>query len=181
MYISGIPGIGKTASFLEEIKKLKEKYQHKIIFIHINCLKLEKPEDCYEIILRNILGVKKVNNSKANLYLENLFRYKQLPSDLEYNKIEENYKEKLEKVKIILLDEFDYLINTSNKHNQDIVYNLLEWAHCKYSRIVNIGIANTMDMPEKLNLKIQSRMGKNRIVFKAYTSDQIQEIINTRI
>jgi Cdc6-like AAA superfamily ATPase len=62
-----------------------------------------------------------------------------------------------------------------------VVYNILDWAHYKGSKLINIGIANTMDMPEKLDQKIQSRMGKNRIVFKAYSSEQIQEIIKSRI
>ena len=72
-----MPGIGKTASFLEEIKKIEKEQKNNIIFIHINCLKLEKPEDCYEIILRNIFNMNsKLKNCRANYCLENVFKYK---------------------------------------------------------------------------------------------------------
>ncbi len=38
-----------------------------------------------------------------------------------------------------------------------------------------------MDFPEKLKPKIQSRMGNDRLVYKPYTSQQIETIIINRI
>ena len=44
-----------------------------------------------------------------------------------------------------------------------------------------IVIANTMDFPEKLQPKLTSRMGNNRLVFKPYTQAEVQKIIEDRL
>lgn len=45
----------------------------------------------------------------------------------------------------------------------------------------NSGIANTMDLPEKLLPRISSRMGIQRLCFGPYNYQQLQEIISTRL
>jgi hypothetical protein len=44
-----------------------------------------------------------------------------------------------------------------------------------------IGIANTMDLPEKLLPRISSRMGIQRLCFGPYNYRQLQEIITSRL
>ena len=46
---------------------------------------------------------------------------------------------------------------------------------------LNLGIANTMDLPEKLLPRISSRMGIQRICFGPYNFQQLQEIISSRL
>ena len=65
--------------------------------------------------------------------------------------------------------------------NQKIFYNLFEWSSSLTTRIGYILIANTMDFPERLTGKIKSRMGNHRLVFKPYTQEQIQNIIEDRL
>jgi origin recognition complex subunit 1 len=43
------------------------------------------------------------------------------------------------------------------------------------------GIANTMDLPEKLLPRISSRMGIQRLCFGPYNYRQLQEIITSRL
>ena len=43
------------------------------------------------------------------------------------------------------------------------------------------GIANTMDLPEKLLPRISSRMGIQRLCFGPYNYQQLQEIISCRL
>lgn len=45
----------------------------------------------------------------------------------------------------------------------------------------NSGIANTMDLPEKLLPRISSRMGIQRLCFGPYNYQQLQEIISSRL
>ena len=45
----------------------------------------------------------------------------------------------------------------------------------------NSGIANTMDLPEKLLPRISSRMGIQRLCFGPYNYQQLQEIILSRL
>lgn len=47
--------------------------------------------------------------------------------------------------------------------------------------MMNLGIANTMDLPEKLLPRISSRMGIQRLCFGPYNYQQLQEIISSRL
>ena len=47
--------------------------------------------------------------------------------------------------------------------------------------VPNAGIANTMDLPEKLFPRISSRMGIQRLCFGPYNYRQLQEIITSRL
>jgi origin recognition complex subunit 1 len=38
-----------------------------------------------------------------------------------------------------------------------------------------------MDLPERLQSKIQSRIGNERLVYEPYTADQIQKILQSRL
>lgn len=58
----------------------------------------------------------------------------------------------------VLVDELDLLITK----NEKVLYNLFEWPARKGSRLIVIGIANTMDLPERLSSRIGSRMGTLR-------------------
>jgi len=70
------------------------------------------------------------------------------------------------KVRVVLIDELDALITTK----QTLLYNLFDWPCYKDSKLLLISIANTMDLPERLQQKITSRIGNNRLVYEPYTS-----------
>ena len=58
---------------------------------------------------------------------------------------------------------------------------MFDWPCHAHSRLLVIAIANTMDLPEKLQQKIASRIGNNRLVYEPYNREQIQKIISSRI
>ncbi|KAM3208287.1 hypothetical protein ACQJBY_063139 [Aegilops geniculata] len=62
-----------------------------------------------------------------------------------------------------------------------VLYNILDWPTKPNSNLVIIGIANTMDLPEKLLPRISSRMGIQRLCFGPYNYRQLQEIITSRL
>ncbi|KAI3865263.1 hypothetical protein MKX03_012853 [Papaver bracteatum] len=78
---------------------------------------------------------------------------------------------------VLLIDELDLLVT----RNQSVLYNILDWPTKPHSKLVVIGIANTMDLPEKLLPRISSRMGIQRLCFSPYTYQQLREIISSRI
>jgi hypothetical protein len=43
------------------------------------------------------------------------------------------------------------------------------------------GIANTIDLPERMLPRIASRMGLRRVAFNPYTREQLQEIVADRL
>ncbi|XBI86868.1 hypothetical protein VPH35_094743 [Triticum aestivum] len=65
--------------------------------------------------------------------------------------------------------------------NLSVLYYILDWPTKPNSNLVIIGIANTMDHPEKLLPRISSRMGIQRLCFGPYNHRQLQEIITSRL
>jgi|TARA_B110000285_G_C15035673_1_gene569123 origin recognition complex subunit 1 len=76
-----------------------------------------------------------------------------------------------------LIDELDALITPK----QTLLYNLFEWPCNSNSNLLVISIANTMDLPERLQSKITSRIGKERLVYEPYKADQIEMILESRL
>ena len=62
-----------------------------------------------------------------------------------------------------------------------VLYNLCEWPSRKGSRLAVIGIANTLDLPERLMPRIASRLGSRRVVFQPYRREQLQAIVGRRL
>eukprot|EP00127_Corallochytrium_limacisporum_P005315 Clim_evm46s202 gene=Clim_evmTU46s202 len=79
---------------------------------------------------------------------------------------------------ILVLDELDQLV----KGKQELLYNIFEWPHGRRSGLIVIGIANALDMPERLmHARIASRIGACRIKFSTYNADQLEKIITERL
>lgn len=78
---------------------------------------------------------------------------------------------------VILIDELDALITKK----QTLLYNLFNWPAYDNSKLIIIGIANTMDLPERFLGKIRSRLGEQRLVYRPYNSEQIKIILESRL
>ena len=80
-------------------------------------------------------------------------------------------------MRVILIDELDGLLTK----RQTLLYNLFDWP-CHYnSKLLVVAIANTMDLPERMNPKISSRIGNNRLVYEPYNLNQILAIFKSRL
>jgi origin recognition complex subunit 1 len=64
---------------------------------------------------------------------------------------------------------------------QTVLYNLFDWPTRPNCRLVVLGVANTMDLPERMLPRIASRLGLRRISFAPYTHQQIQTVIHSRL
>ncbi|XP_019155323.1 PREDICTED: origin of replication complex subunit 1B-like isoform X3 [Ipomoea nil] len=168
LYIHGVPGTGKTMSVLSVMRNLKSEVDAGSIkpycFVEINGLKLASPEHIYSVIYEALNG-HRVGWKKALKLLNERFS-----NGTERGK-EDN------RPCILLIDELDLLVT----RNQSVLYNILDWPTKPHSRLIIIGIANTMDLPEKLLPRISSRMGIQRLCFGPYNYQQLQEIISTRL
>jgi origin recognition complex subunit 1 len=78
---------------------------------------------------------------------------------------------------ILLVDEIDYLLTK----NQSVLYNLLDWPSRANSQLILLTISNTLDLPELLLPRVQSRLGMRRVHFLPYNMKQIQTIISQRL
>ena len=129
LYISGMPGTGKTATTLEVIEKLKCAGLP-FDFLHINAMSLTDPNLVYTIICESIT-TRRFNPTKAAAFLDEFFKkkgkIKVLCNLLNKNRRKKNekmdLKEIAEKTRVLLIDELDALITTK----QILLYNLFDW------------------------------------------------------
>ncbi|XP_019448316.1 PREDICTED: origin of replication complex subunit 1-like isoform X2 [Lupinus angustifolius] len=168
LYIHGVPGTGKTMSVLSVMRSLRSEVDAGHIrpysFVEINGLKLASPENIYRVIYEALNG-HRVSWKKALHFLNERF--------VEGKKT----GEEADRPCILLIDELDLLVT----RNQSVLYNILDWPTKPHSKLIVIGIANTMDLPEKLLPRISSRMGIHRLCFGPYNYQQLQEIISSRL
>lgn len=168
LYVHGVPGTGKTMSVLAVMRNLKSEVDAGSIrpycFVDVNGLKLASPENIYRAIYEALTG-HRVSWKKALHLLNERF------SDGKRIGKEDD------RPCILLIDELDLLVT----RNQSVLYNILDWPTKPHSKLIVIGIANTMDLPEKLLPRISSRMGIQRLCFGPYNYQQLQEIISSRL
>jgi len=164
LYISGMPGTGKTATLRQIKRELKVKEQNGELrafrFIEINAMKLPTPAHAYTELYRMLTGTS-LSPTRASNKLKQLFSAPN-PDN---------------KVTVLLLDELDYLLT----RNENVIYTLFDWPTRQHARLVVVGIANTMDLIEKLTPRVQSRLGLKRIKFGPYKREDIVVIVTERL
>ncbi|KAG7451431.1 P-loop containing nucleoside triphosphate hydrolase protein [Guyanagaster necrorhizus] len=176
IYISGVPGTGKTATIhavVRELKKLAEASEiNPFTYVEINGLRIPEPSTAYNVLWESISGhdVKKdghlqISAKESLKALTNYFacRYAKGPGG---------------HACVVLMDELDQLVTA----RQDVVYNFFNWPTIAGSQLVVIAVANTMDLPERVMTgRVRSRLGMVRINFKPYKVAQLTEIVNARL
>lgn len=173
MYISGVPGTGKTATVLEVVKGLreervarKERGVASFRFIEVNGLKVSDPHQVYTWVYRELTGVR-VGAKRACDALEHYFLKGGNGRD----------KDRDEFI-VIMADELDLLCTTK----QTILYHLFDWPNHAESNLIVIAIANAMDLPERVMMqRIASRLGLTRLTFQPYNFHQLHQIILSRL
>ncbi|PVH19283.1 hypothetical protein CXQ85_001589 [Candidozyma haemuli] len=152
IYVSGTPGVGKTATIKEVMGSLRSSADEASI-----------PESAYEKLWEFVSGIK-VTPANAALLLDDHFG--------------KNDPDETRKPLVVLLDELDQIVTKT----QSVMYNFFNWPTYPNSKLIIIAVANTMDLPERmLTNKISSRLGLRRIQFVGYTFQQLGEIIANRL
>ncbi|XP_048352911.1 origin recognition complex subunit 1 isoform X2 [Sphaerodactylus townsendi] len=165
MYISGVPGTGKTATVHEVIRCLQQKVENDELpsfqFIEINGMKLTEPQQAYVQILKLLMD-QKATAPHAAVLLEKMF-CKPSPK---------------RKTTVLVVDELDLLWT----RKQNVMYNLFDWPTQKGSKLIVLAIANTMDLPERIMMnRVASRLGLTRMSFQPYNYKQLQQIVSSRM
>ncbi|BBH02204.1 origin recognition complex 1 [Prunus dulcis] len=150
LYIHGVPGTGKTMSVLAVMRNLRTEVDAGSI----------RPYSFVEINGLKLASPENIYRKALHLLNERFSEGKKIGKEDD-------------KPCILLIDELDLLLT----RNQSVLYNILDWPTKPHSKLVVIGIANTMDLPEKLLPRISSRMGIERLCFGPYNYQQLQEIV----
>lgn len=152
IYISGTPGTGKTATVREVISQLQHMVQLEELddftFVEINGMKVTDPHQAYSLLWEAIKG-DRVSPTQALGLLESEFSTpspRRVPC-------------------VVLMDELDQLVTKG----QGVMYNFFNWPGGRYSRLIVLAVANTMDLPERtLSNKISSRLGMSLFFFSSF-------------
>jgi origin recognition complex subunit 1 len=141
-------------------------------FIALNGMEMRSPFDSYVKFWEALSGTRKerLSAGAAAAKLEEYF------GDGERD--ESNEERSKKPITVLMLDEIDYLVTKK----QTILYNFFDWPlRATNARLIVIGISNTINLPERLSLKLQSRLGGERCHFKSYTVDETVAILKTRL
>ena len=174
LYIVGMPGTGKTACVKRVIKILENEFKDKgnMFFTTLFLCGTEYPfiNKIYKTIYQFIFSNKrKIRKKRYALLINNFFCDRNKANICHLNDPSNSHI-------ILVIDEIDFLINK----NQTFLYNLFNWSSYENSKLIIITISNTLDFPNRLLPKIQSRMGKNKIMFKPYNKDQLSTIVQSK-
>ncbi|KAG4091057.1 P-loop containing nucleoside triphosphate hydrolase protein [Neocallimastix lanati (nom. inval.)] len=167
LYISGVPGTGKTATVREVIRCLNRQVEEQKLndfqFVEINGMKITDPTHSYILLWKALSNSNdKITSKHAAELLESIF------SNTNSNRLP----------CVVLMDELDLLVTKK----QSVMYNFFDWPNRPYSHLIVVAVANTMDLPERmLTNKVSSRLGLTRINFQPYTHEQLITIVQSRL
>ncbi|KAK2722828.1 hypothetical protein QYM36_003128 [Artemia franciscana] len=165
MYISGVPGTGKTATVHEVVRNLSKAREEGDLsnfkFVEVNGMRVTTPHQVYVQIWEGITGVR-LTSAQALQMLNERF----------------NKRNPKKELILLLVDELDLLWT----RKQDVLYNIFDWPSKLESRLIVLAIANTMDLPERIMInRVSSRLGLVRLTFQPYNYKQLQEILASRM
>ncbi|CAE6516411.1 unnamed protein product [Rhizoctonia solani] len=174
IYISGLPGTGKTATVHAVIRELKGMAMRNEInpfsYVEVNGLRIPEPNAAYALLWEAISGHDAAQYGHLSISSKEALR--RLTRHFNSRTSAGNH------TCVVLMDELDQMVTTK----QDVVYNFFNWPNLPESNLVVIAVANTHDLPERtMSAKVRSRLGMERINFEPYTVQQLVEIVNARL
>ncbi|KAF7424044.1 Origin recognition complex, subunit 1 [Pleurotus ostreatus] len=175
IYISGVPGTGKTATVHAVVRELKRQAEQNetnpFTYVEINGLRLSEPAAAYSLLWEAVSG--------HDVEAEGHMRISAKESLKCLTKhFAGGARGPGQHACVVLMDELDQLVTTK----QDVVYNFFNWPTLVGSKLVVLAVANTMDLPERvMSGRVRSRLGMVRINFTPYDKLQLSEIVNARL
>ncbi|OON18370.1 hypothetical protein X801_05779, partial [Opisthorchis viverrini] len=163
LYISGAPGTGKTAVVLHEAYHFE--VAEKCRVVHVNCMQLLSAVEVFGHIFSSL---QKRSNGKEN-------RLTTVDSTAVENAL---CKVTRSALVILILDEVDQLSSKS----QDVLYRIFDWPSTISSKLVIIGIANALDLPERLLPRLKGKAHHPvHLAFPPYSRTELTDIVSARL
>ncbi|KAI9489011.1 P-loop containing nucleoside triphosphate hydrolase protein [Zychaea mexicana] len=164
LYVSGSPGTGKTAMLAEIVRSHEDVVSaldsHKVKEVVINCMSIREPKGIYTKLVTELKTARQAVQSDVVKQAEQLL----------------NGKKNV--LNVVILDEIDHLIT----RDQDVLYKIFEWASSPASRLVLIGIANALDLTDRLLPRLRTKNCEPQLLdFNPYKVPEISAIIKDRL
>ncbi|PSK55357.1 Cell division control protein 18 [Elsinoe australis] len=160
LYVSGPPGTGKSA-FIGDIIQQAD-IQSKTTSAVVNCMSIR-------------------NAAELTQNLATEFSFGQANKrKMDANTLKKHFTAKAEdgQMLLLVLDEVDQLVDL----DLNLLYSLFEWSMQPSSNLILIGIANALDLTDRLLPRLKSRNIKPSLLpFMPYTATQINDIITTKL
>ncbi|XP_050618635.1 cell division control protein 6 homolog [Macaca thibetana thibetana] len=162
LYLSGAPGTGKTACLSRILQDLKKELKG-FKTIMLNCMSLRSAQAVFPAIAQEICQEEVSKPAGKDMM----------------RKLEKHMTADKGPMIVLVLDEMDQL----DSKGQDVLYTLFEWPWLSNSRLVLIGIANTLDLTDRILPRLQARENcKPQLLnFPPYTRNQIVAILQDRL
>ncbi|OCB88170.1 P-loop containing nucleoside triphosphate hydrolase protein [Sanghuangporus baumii] len=176
VYVSGVPGTGKTATVHRVVRELKRTAERNeanpFTYVEINGLKIPEASAAYSLLWEAVSGHDVANEGhlkiSAREALKQLSKY--FSAGVRAGPAGHAC--------IVLMDELDQLLTTK----QEVVYNFFNWPTLVGSKLIVIAVANTHDLPERVMTgRVRSRLGMTRINYQPYDKAQLIEIVKARL
>ena len=200
VFLAGVPGTGKTATTRIVAGAVAQKLKSSVVsnslvhaakrksfhYIECNAFKLSQPQMVFSHLWSAIHWRMKKYDFMSNREVEALKKQARLGADAAKQKLdaffrgemdyefEQNGEKRLPV--LLLLDELETLVT-----NDQLLYVIFEWARLPTAKLVIVGIANMLDLAEKVHQKINSRLGTNRIIFHPYQPAQLRRILEQKM
>lgn len=155
LYISGAPGTGKTSCLMHVLDTLKAEF----CSVFINCMSVTTTAGIYRKI-GNELGLSVKLTSSKNI------------SELEKSIV--TFKSMV----VLIFDEVDQL----DSKGQEVLYKLFEWPQLPNSSVILIGIANALDLTDRILPRLHVFSYQPELMhFQPYSREQIIHILEDRL
>ena len=165
MYISGKPGTGKTATVTAIITAFCAQSSRAAKVVNVNCMTETNPRAIYNRILEDIGGRHGAGLSAAKA--QALLEKKHL-----------TLATKQSPMIVLVLDEIDQL----ETRDCSVLYTAFAWAHKAKSSVILVGIANGLDLTERVLPMLKGRGYSPELLnFSPYSKDQLVAIVEGRM
>ena len=179
LLVYGKPGTGKTLVIKKVLKQIqnrvdKNAYQIKIVFTNA-----KDQSNLYNVLvdLGRQLGLKSKKTTDDKLWLPS--------TGLSISEVFNRILYTIEKNKIntvFVIDEIDHLAKLVDKTGKDILYSITRAnLKLKNGSLSLVGISNDVSFKDQLDPRVISTLSEEEIVFPAYNTNEIKEILEDRI
>lgn len=159
LYVSGQPGTGKTACLSLLIRS--SEFDKHLKTVYVNCTSIASIGGVYKKLCAE-LNIKPQGRTERD-HLQTL----------------QHFFKTSPKMLLIVLDEIDQLCSSK----QSVLYTIFEWPSLPQSKILLVGIANSLDLTERTLLRLNSRceLKPKHMHFPPYSKQQIVNIFKSRL
>ncbi|RCI05261.1 AAA ATPase [Rhizopus stolonifer] len=162
LYISGMPGTGKTAMLTEVMRTMQDdidQLDYEVKTTVVNCMSIKEPKQ---------------------IYIKLVEAWKSTDTATKSDVVQQAHELLMEEsvLRVVVLDEIDSLIT----REQEVLYKLFEWVFLSNSRLVLIGIANALDLTDRVLPRLRAKNCEPQLLnFNPYKVPEISTIIKDRL